>query len=74
MLDKFVKLYSKVTLRSNNRSVTYQIVEPHEIDISKNRISCESPVGEALLNKKASDEISVVTPKGKINYKILSVL
>jgi transcription elongation GreA/GreB family factor len=37
------------------------------------KISYKSPLGAALYNKQAGENITVHTPKGEIVYKIMSV-
>jgi transcription elongation GreA/GreB family factor len=37
------------------------------------KISYKSPIGQALQGKKKGDTVSVATPKGDIEYKIVSV-
>lgn len=51
----------------------YQIVSPHEEDITKNKISSDSPVGAAILGHRKNDVVKVKTPIGIIEYKILSI-
>ena len=51
----------------------YKIVGPTEVDIANNMISDESPLGKALLGKKAGDETSFEAPGGIIKVKLISV-
>lgn len=51
----------------------FELVGPTESDPSRGKISVDSPVGKALLGHKAKDIVSVETPDGKIQYKIISV-
>lgn len=52
----------------------YAIVGANEAnDIDSNKISNESPIGAALINKKAGDTVEVVIPDGLIKLKIISV-
>lgn len=53
--------------------VEYSIVGSTEVDILNNKISNESPVGEALMGKTVGDEITVQTQEGEIKYKVLSI-
>ncbi len=48
---------------------TFTIVGTAEADLSKGKISNESPLGQALMGKKAGDVCVVNTPKGG-NYKV----
>lgn len=51
----------------------YFMVGATEANPSQGRISNESPIGKALLGHKAGDTISVETPGGKTEFKILKV-
>lgn len=51
----------------------YSIVGSSEADPSQNRLSYESPVGKALMGKKAGDIVEVDAPAGKIQFKILEI-
>lgn len=56
---------------SNTR--TFQIVGSEETDMLSGKISYKSPIGQALSGRKKGDTVSVSTPKGGIEYEILSV-
>ena len=51
----------------------YFIVGPTEADPRNGRISHESPIGVALLNKKVGQIAEAETRGGKIKYKIIRV-
>ena len=51
----------------------YQIVGVDEADVSKNKVSFLSPFARVLINKKAGDEITLNTPKGKRIMKIEAI-
>lgn len=68
-----VALGSKVELKTGKKTVTYSVVGPVEADPLEGKISNESPIGEALMGKKVSDKVSIVTPKGKISYEIVKI-
>ena len=52
---------------------TYQIVGEDEIDMTLHRISWRSPLGRALLGKKADDTIVFKKPNGEVELTILAV-
>ncbi|MCR5785101.1 MAG: transcription elongation factor GreA [Eubacterium sp.] len=56
-----------------DEEVTYKIVGSTEANSLKGKISNESPIGKALIGKKAGDAIKVETPGGEAEYKILEV-
>ena len=51
----------------------FTIVGPAEVDPKHGRISNESPVGRALLGKRAGDEVQIDVPKGVIRYVITKI-
>ncbi len=53
--------------------VRYRIVGPDEFDEQDEYISMDSPVAKALLGKSLDHEVTVITPKGKLNYLITNV-
>ena len=56
-----------------DEEIVYTIVGSEEVDLAQNKISNESPIGSALLEKKAGDIAKVKAPNGEIELKILSV-
>lgn len=52
----------------------YTIVGSAEADPAKMKLSYESPVGSALLHRKAGETITVSTPGGEIPFKILEII
>lgn len=52
---------------------TYQIVGSEESDISQNKLSFQSPLGQAMLGKKKKEKFSFETPKGKVDYIVVDV-
>ena len=51
----------------------FKIVGSSEANSLQGKISNESPVGKALLGKKAGDEIAVETQAGEMRYKVLGI-
>lgn len=68
-----VSIGSKVELQTSGKKVTYTVVGPVEADPLEGRISNESPIGHALINKKLGDNVTITTPKGSIEYEIVSI-
>ncbi|MBQ5454293.1 MAG: transcription elongation factor GreA [Prevotella sp.] len=67
-----VQLLSKVEMTnlSNNKKMTYTIVNPHEANIHEGKISIKSPIAQALLNKKSGDTVEVTVPAGPLRFQI----
>ena len=53
--------------------MTYSIVNPHEADLHNGKISIKSPIGKALLGKKAGEEVVVKVPAGLLKFRVESV-
>lgn len=68
-----VDIGSTVTLSYNGEKHEYTIVGSTEADPMMKKISNESPVGEAILGKKAKDTVSVKAPGGMFEYTIVKV-
>ncbi|MFA5925718.1 MAG: transcription elongation factor GreA [Parcubacteria group bacterium] len=78
-----VQMGSKVTVKfsakdgsasgGNGNEQVFDIVGSNEADPLNGKISNESPIGKALMGKKASEKIMVQTPSGEKEYKILEV-
>jgi transcription elongation factor GreA len=58
---------------SDDREYKYTLVGAFEANPSAGRISNESPVGKALLGRKAGELVMVSTPGGVKEYTILSI-
>lgn len=53
--------------------VTYKIVGVIESDPDRNLVSNESPIGSSLMGRKVGDIVSITTPGGVIEMKILKI-
>ncbi len=70
-----IALLSKVVMTNltTGAQMNYTIVSPHEADLREGKISIKSPIGQALLNKKAGDIVEVAVPVGVLKLRIDSV-
>ena len=70
-----VSLGSKVDFVDEDlgEEFTYEIVGTTEADVELGRISNESPIGYALIGKKAGDNVKVVVPAGITSLTIKKV-
>jgi transcription elongation factor GreA len=73
--NSVVKLGAKVRLRNlkTNEEIEIRIVNSQEADIFENKISADSPIGKAVLERSVDDEVVVRTPSGIIKYKIITI-
>lgn len=63
----------KINYIEDDEEEEYKIVGSLEANPFENRISNESPIGKAVLNKKVGDIVSVESPNGSYDVKILAV-
>lgn len=70
-----ISLLSKVefTNLATDARMTWTIVSPHEMNLQEGKISCKSPIGMALMGRKAGDEVEVHAPSGTFRLRIESV-
>jgi transcription elongation factor GreA len=64
---------SVVTITDGKKEYTYTLVGGYESDPSLKTVSHISPIGRALLGKKADDTVEVNAPSGTKSYKIISI-
>ena len=56
-----------------NAEITYDLVGSNEANPMEFKISDQSPIGAALIGKRAGDEIAVEVPNGTVTMKVLEV-
>ncbi len=69
-------LGSKVTLEDLEwgDSLTIELVGAFEADPGNDKVSVDSPMGSALIDKEAGDEVEVLAPAGTQRYRVVSVV
>ena len=68
-LGSVVKLYDE----DFEEEITYSIVGSNQADPLEQKISDQSPIGRALMGKKAGDKVTVTAPAGELHFKVLEV-
>ncbi len=70
-----VSIGTKVTLEyiDDNDTEEYSIVGSKEADPFTNKISNESPIAKAIMGLKVGEIVSVDSPNGKYDVKILAI-
>lgn len=70
-----VSIGTKVTIEyvDDDDTEEYSIVGSQEADPFQNKISNESPIAKAILGLKVGDIVSVESPNGKYDVKILAI-
>jgi transcription elongation factor GreA len=57
-------------LDEDDEELTYTLVGPGEIDARRGKISVQSPVGRALVDRRVGDIVEVETPVGTSRYRV----
>ncbi len=67
---------SKVYLKDmeTGEEITYKLVFPEEVDVSKGLISITSPIGKKLLGKEEGMEVEIPVPSGVKKFEILRLI
>ncbi len=68
-----VGLGSTVVLEREGEQEIYTIVGPTEASPDEGRVSHVSPVGRAVMGRRAGDEVVVRAPRGDMRYRISEV-
>jgi transcription elongation factor GreB len=69
-----VRFGARVELRDENgKHSRYLLVGPDEADPGQGKLSFQSPLGKALMNKKVGDVVAVQRPIGEIDVEIVGV-
>ncbi|HEX5796782.1 MAG TPA: transcription elongation factor GreA [Candidatus Saccharimonadales bacterium] len=69
-----VQLGSIVKLKSKTgKGKVFQVVGTVEADPLEGKISDESPLGQALLNRQVGDSVDITTPSDTTSYKVTSI-
>lgn len=72
-----VGIGSKVTVvsraRGRKQEFSILLVSSVEADPDHDRVSNESPLGEALMGRRKGEKVTVMAPSGKIEYEIKNI-
>ena len=70
-----VSLGSVVNLHDDdeNEDLVYYIVGSNEVSPAEHKISDMSPIGRALMGKRAGDKVTVEIPMGEIHFTVIDV-
>ena len=71
--NHIVKLGSKVVLKTNGKSQTFELVGEWEANPLEQKISHTSPLGRALLGKKMGEQVEIDAPACRVKYHIVKV-
>ena len=59
--------------QKSKRKFVYTIVGATDVDSRAGKISYESPIGKALMDKEEGDVVEITVPAGTFKYKILEI-
>lgn len=65
---------SKLTIRENGQTFTYELVMPEDSDPDRGLVSVASPIGRALSGKEEGDEVEAPTPAGVRTFEIIKLV
>jgi transcription elongation factor GreA len=68
-----VELGSRLTVEVDGEEEHLTIVGAAEANIREGRVSSASPVGAALMGRRVGDLVEIITPGGRIAYKVLAI-
>ncbi|MBQ1245390.1 MAG: transcription elongation factor GreA [Clostridia bacterium] len=68
-LGSVVRLYDE----DENEELTYSIVGSNQADPLDMKISDQSPIGRALMGKRAGDRVIVAVPAGELHFHVQEV-
>ena len=68
-LGSVVKLFDE----DYEEEITYSIVGSNQADPLEQKISDQSPIGQALMGMKAGDHVTVIAPAGELHFRVMEV-
>lgn len=68
-----VEIGNTVAVELQGKTEEFQIVGEYEADPMNKKLSQNSPIGKALIDKKVGDLVDVNIPAGKVQYKIIEI-
>jgi transcription elongation factor GreA len=68
-----VELGSRVRVEVDGEEEQLTVVGAAEANIREGRVSSASPVGGALMGRRVGDRVEIITPSGRIAYKVLAI-
>ena len=68
-----VAVGSRVRVRDSDGELECTLVDGHESDVQRQLVSVDSPLGRALVGRRAGESVTVAAPAGKRSVAILEV-
>ena len=64
---------ARIKEKKSKKEYTYQIVVSTEVNSREGKISYESPIGKALMDKEVGDVVEITVPAGTFKYEIIDI-
>ncbi len=64
---------STITVDDGKKTTSFMLVSKHESDPAEQKLSVESPLGEAVNGRRVGDKVEVATPGGVKKYEVVEV-
>ncbi len=58
---------------SDKTKIKFEMVGSEEADVKQGKLSIHSPLGSAMMGKKRGELFSFISPKGKMDYKVVDI-
>ncbi len=71
--SQLIQIGSRVLVQDQDGTAEFTVVGREESDVAAGRISCESPLGRALLGHGPGDRVDVRAPAGVRSVTIVDV-
>ena len=71
--DSVVRVGSRVCIQDQDGEVEFRIVDPEDADAIAERVSSESPLGQALLGHRRGDLVRFRAPGGVLAVTVVEV-
>jgi transcription elongation GreA/GreB family factor len=68
-----VRIGSHVCIQDADGEAEFRLVQPEDADAVAERVSCESPLGRALLGRRAGDQVWFRAPGGVLTVTVVAV-
>ena len=71
--DGRIGIGTEVLVNDGAKDMILTIVDGHESDFMRGKISLYSPIGKALMGRKVGEAVGVITMKGNVMYVIKKI-
>jgi transcription elongation factor GreA len=68
-----IRIGSRVRIQDADGVAEFRLVQPEDADAVAERVSCESPLGRALLGRRTGEEVRFHAPGGVLTVTVVEV-